>query len=388
MVGERSASRSAAADPGRGSTSSVPGDAAARASGASGPAGRSGSAGPTGPSGHPGSTPAAAETRSPRGQLQRLPSGAFPAVARQPQPSPRTTCGGLLNQLRAMVAKPVPVVVIAGASDGGAAYRITEGLADAARRTGLRLLVEELIGPAGRPLLQQRASSGYGRAALADRAGRDAGGGGDDSGAGRAAGGDSGGWRAANEDSGAGHAGGGDGAGRAAGGGDGAGSTAGDERGGGGERMAGDDASGAEREARERGASGGNGSGPRPRRTASGIVALPQRGGAGAGALEPVSGGSTLTRWFEQSSGGVDFIAIAAPPLDSSVEAALLARACDGLVIVVESEVTPRESLHRAVRLARASGCRLLGLVMSEPKARLPSWWRRLISASTYRGRP
>jgi hypothetical protein len=272
-----------------------------------------------------------ARARAASGQLQRRPSGSLPVPAARQYSGPRTTCGGLLNQLRAMIAKPVPVVVVAGAAEGSAAYRITEGLADAARRSGLRLLVEELIGPAGRPLLQQRAGAGFGRAALVESTGS-----------------------------------GEDGAERAS---DGGLLEPGEN---------------VERGA-ERGRAGrASGSGPRPLRPPSAIVPVPNRGNPTA--LEPVAEGSTLTRWFEQSGGGVDFIVIAAPPLDTSVEAALLARACDGLVIVVESEVTPRESLQRSVRLARASGCRLLGLVMSEPKPRLPSWWRRLISASTYRG--
>src|SRR5580693_1783342 len=162
MLGERSASLSAAAETGRGSTSSAPGESGARASGASGHSGSTRAAAGTAPppaarqasekasarsaSDTASAVRAAGETssalrsagepaaqRAPSGQLQRVASGAFPALARQSQPSPRTTCGGLLNQLRAMVAKPVPVVVIAGACEGGAAYRITEGLADAAR---------------------------------------------------------------------------------------------------------------------------------------------------------------------------------------------------------------------------------------------------------------
>ena len=95
---------------------------------------------------------------------------------------------------------------------------------------------------------------------------------------------------------------------------------------------------------------------------------------------------SGLSRWFEHPGGSIDFILVEAPPLDTAADAALLARAGDGLVLVVESAVTPRDSLRRAIRVAEASGCRILGLVMSEPHHPLPTWLSRLLSG-TSRGR-
>jgi Mrp family chromosome partitioning ATPase len=56
----------------------------------------------------------------------------------------------------------------------------------------------------------------------------------------------------------------------------------------------------------------------------------------------------------------------------------LLARACDGLVIVAQSEVTHREALQLAAERARVVGCRTLGVVMHATKAPIPRWMRRV----------
>jgi hypothetical protein len=59
-----------------------------------------------------------------------------------------------------------------------------------------------------------------------------------------------------------------------------------------------------------------------------------------------------------------DLVIVEGHPLCRSIDAALLARSCDGLVIVVRPAVTLRQDLRQAVERARAAGCRVLGLVM------------------------
>ncbi len=92
-----------------------------------------------------------------------------------------------------------------------------------------------------------------------------------------------------------------------------------------------------------------------------------------------------IERWFAHASGSLDLVLIEAPSLDSSLAGALLAKACDGLVIAVEEAVTPGQSLCQAVDLARATGCPLLGLVMSGTRRRLPAWRRRFAAAKAER---
>lgn len=84
-------------------------------------------------------------------------------------------------------------------------------------------------------------------------------------------------------------------------------------------------------------------------------------------------------RWLEEAATGHDFLLIEAPPLEKSVEAALLARYCDGLVILVEIDITPRLVLQAAVQRARAAGCTILGLVMSGTPNTQPYWLRKLL---------
>lgn len=87
----------------------------------------------------------------------------------------------------------------------------------------------------------------------------------------------------------------------------------------------------------------------------------------------------SIDGWAQQLSPGSDLIVITGPPLATSIDAALLACASDGLVIVAESEVTERAALQTAAERARAAGCKTLGVVMYGSKDRLPGWLRRLV---------
>lgn len=83
--------------------------------------------------------------------------------------------------------------------------------------------------------------------------------------------------------------------------------------------------------------------------------------------------------WLSQVAPGADLLVITAPPLATTIDGALMACACDGLVIVAESEVTERAALHTAAERARITGCRTLGVVMHGTKDRVPGWIRRLM---------
>jgi hypothetical protein len=112
------------------------------------------------------------------------------------------------------------------------------------------------------------------------------------------------------------------------------------------------------------------------------VEGQPTTGGLQAQPAARAGGG--LDRWFERF--GADFVVVEAPPLDTVADAALLARACDGLVLVVESAATSRAALRRAVRLAEVSGCRLIGLVVRESGRPLPGWFRRLLRGTSRGG--
>ena len=89
--------------------------------------------------------------------------------------------------------------------------------------------------------------------------------------------------------------------------------------------------------------------------------------------------------WLDRVAPESDLVIVTGPPLATSIDAALLACACDGLVIVAESEVTERAALQVAAERAKIAGCKTLGVVMHGSKDRMPSWMRRLMGDSSER---
>lgn len=80
--------------------------------------------------------------------------------------------------------------------------------------------------------------------------------------------------------------------------------------------------------------------------------------------------------WLGRLGSG-DVILIDGGSLGRSVDAALVACGCDGLVIVARAGATSRELLRRAAERSAAVGCRTLGLVMEVRPQDLPPWHRR-----------
>jgi hypothetical protein len=92
--------------------------------------------------------------------------------------------------------------------------------------------------------------------------------------------------------------------------------------------------------------------------------------------LRSHAGADEVREWLRQST-HADLTLIDAGGLEQSIDPALLACGCDGLLIVVRAERTRRETLRLAVERARSVGCRILGLVMEVQPSRLPPWQRR-----------
>lgn len=81
----------------------------------------------------------------------------------------------------------------------------------------------------------------------------------------------------------------------------------------------------------------------------------------------------------------VDLTLIDGGALAKSIDPALLACGCDGLLIVLRSEATARDALRVAAERARAVGCRTLGIVIEVQPERLPPWMRNRPSPSRSR---
>jgi len=89
--------------------------------------------------------------------------------------------------------------------------------------------------------------------------------------------------------------------------------------------------------------------------------------------------------WLAVATRRAAAVVIEGLPLAHSIDSAVLARACDGLVIVAQPEVTHREALQVAAERARLVGCRTLGVVMHAARDPLPRWIRRLVDGGRRR---
>jgi hypothetical protein len=87
----------------------------------------------------------------------------------------------------------------------------------------------------------------------------------------------------------------------------------------------------------------------------------------------------TLAQWREQVGPGTDIMLVLGPPLLDSVDSALLASVCDGLVMVVVNEQTHRASLTIASKRARLAKCPTLAIVVDVGHDSTPSWLRRIL---------
>jgi hypothetical protein len=85
--------------------------------------------------------------------------------------------------------------------------------------------------------------------------------------------------------------------------------------------------------------------------------------------------------WLADATAAADMTIIQGQPLAQTVDAALLSRACDGLVIVADVLRTRRDDLQGAAERARAVGAHALGIVLSTTGHHLPGWLQRLSGA-------
>jgi hypothetical protein len=97
-------------------------------------------------------------------------------------------------------------------------------------------------------------------------------------------------------------------------------------------------------------------------------------------APRPAALDAEVQAWLGQHR-DADLVLIEGPPLLDSIDAALVARACDGLILVAERGVTERSAVRDAASRARISGCALLGVVVTGARLSMPGWVRRLLGA-------
>ena len=88
-----------------------------------------------------------------------------------------------------------------------------------------------------------------------------------------------------------------------------------------------------------------------------------------------------LMKQIQGLGANADLALLLGPPLSRSVDAALLARATSGLVLVAEPLVTERSDLFLALNRAQSSGCSVLGTVSVGTRHSLPAWIQKLFAS-------
>ena len=84
--------------------------------------------------------------------------------------------------------------------------------------------------------------------------------------------------------------------------------------------------------------------------------------------------------WLDAQRSVHDYILLDSPPLLHYADGNLMARLCDGVVIVVQSESTDRDALIRARQHIEDAGANVIGVVMNRVRNRVPPFLRPYLS--------
>jgi capsular exopolysaccharide synthesis family protein len=81
----------------------------------------------------------------------------------------------------------------------------------------------------------------------------------------------------------------------------------------------------------------------------------------------------------KELANGFDLVIFDLPPIDSSNDAARLAALLDGVVLVVEAEISHRDDVRRACEQLTRFGARPLGVVLNKFRQSIPEWLARAL---------
>jgi Mrp family chromosome partitioning ATPase len=95
---------------------------------------------------------------------------------------------------------------------------------------------------------------------------------------------------------------------------------------------------------------------------------------------ERLLGSPEFASWLDVQHGMYDYVLLDAPPLLQSADATLLGRLCDGVVIMVQAEVTPRQALLEAREQLERAGVNVVGVVLNGVRNPIPKLLRPYLS--------
>ena len=77
-------------------------------------------------------------------------------------------------------------------------------------------------------------------------------------------------------------------------------------------------------------------------------------------------GNDRFKKMLEQEREDFDYVIIDCPPLGSVIDAAIVAKECDGAIIVIETDNASYKIVQRVKKQLDQSGCRILGAVLNK----------------------
>ncbi len=85
---------------------------------------------------------------------------------------------------------------------------------------------------------------------------------------------------------------------------------------------------------------------------------------------------------FERSF--YDYVIVDTPPIGSLIDAAVVAKQCDGAILVIESGAVSRKVAEKAKEQLEKSGCRVLGAVLNKVDMRRDRYYSKYNSKYSY----
>ena len=82
----------------------------------------------------------------------------------------------------------------------------------------------------------------------------------------------------------------------------------------------------------------------------------------------PLLNSHKLNEFLEYLSGVVDYVIVDAPPVGTVIDAAQIAKSCDGILIVVNYNQVRRQELIDVKTQLMQTGCPILGTVLNQVK--------------------
>jgi capsular exopolysaccharide synthesis family protein len=87
-----------------------------------------------------------------------------------------------------------------------------------------------------------------------------------------------------------------------------------------------------------------------------------------------------FSSWLDVQRSHYDYVLLDAPPLLRFADGTLIARLCDGVILVVRAEVTERDAVARAKEQLERAGVKVVGAILNRMRNPVPAWLRPYVS--------